>query len=226
MESKMNRRAGFAACLLAATLGVSAASVAGVQDIVRETQRSVESNGQVTMVWWMPQQFWDESLKANPALPAEARQQVLNGLADYTVVALLKAKAGAGGLSDVQPKAELLKNVRLESNGKLIEPLAPEQVSPLTQLLLSQLKPAMAAMAGQVGQAMEFVVYPAKGADGALLMDAMQAGSVKIKLYDDTFSWRLPLGSLLPVKLDSKSGEEFPGNYLFNPFTGDKLGTK
>ncbi len=225
-DLKRKRRAGFVAALLIATLGASVASVAGVQEIVRETQRSAESGGQITMVWWLPQQFWEESLKANPALPAEARQQVLGGLADYTVIALLKGKAGAGGLSEVQSKADLIKNARVESNGKVIEPLAPEQVSPVAQLLLSQLKPAMAAMAGQVGQAMEFVVYPSKGADGALLMDAMQSGTLKIKLYDDTFSWRLPLGSLLPARLDKKSGEEFPGNYQFNPFTGDKLDTK
>ena len=65
---------------------------------MRETQRSAESAGQVTIVWWMPQQFWEESLKANPAVPAEARQQVLGGLAGYTVIAMLRAKAGAAGL--------------------------------------------------------------------------------------------------------------------------------
>jgi hypothetical protein len=73
---------------------------------------------------------------------------------------------------------------------------------------------------------MEFVVYPAKAADGTPTVDAAQAGTLKIKLYDQAFSWRLPLGSLLPAQFDKKTGEEFPGNYQFNPFTGDKLGTR
>ena len=35
--------------------------------------------------------------------------------------------------------------------------------------------------------------------------------------------YRLPLGSLFPPAVDPKTGESFPGNYHFNPFTGDKL---
>jgi hypothetical protein len=225
MESMM-KRGLLAALWMASALGISTASAAGLQDLIRETQRASEAGGQLTMVWWMPVQFWDESLKANPAVPAEARTQVLAALADYNIIAMLRAKPGAAGFSDIQPKAELLKNVRVEANGKVIEPMTPEQVSPAAQLLLSQLKPAMGAMAGQVGAAMEFVVYPAKGADGKLLVDPLQSGNLTIKLYEENFALRLPLGSLLPVKLDKKSGEEFPGNYQFNPYTGDKLATK
>jgi hypothetical protein len=227
MESKPGRsRAVLSALLLVATLAVPAITVAGVQELVRDTQRSSETAGQVTMVWWMPQQFWDESLKANPAIPAEARQQVLGTLEGYTIVAMLRARVGGAGLEDIVPKAELLKNVRFEANGKIIEPMTPEQISPVAQVMLLQLKPAMAATVGQVGQALEFVVYPSKAADGQLLVDPAKSGSMTIKLYDQTFSWRLPLGSLMPTRIDKKTGEEFPGNYLFNPYTGDKLGTR
>jgi hypothetical protein len=66
------------------------------------------------------------------------------------------------------------------------------------------------------------VVFPAK-ADGKPLIDALQTGSVQVSLYDQTYRFRTPLGSLLPVKVDAKTGEEFPGNYSFNPFTGEKL---
>lgn len=222
MESK-RRPAMTWACLILAALGMTSARAAGVQELVRDTQRLVENGGQMTFVWWMPQQFWEAGLKANAAMPEEVRTQVINGLADYTVIAMLRAKSANAGLTEVQTKAEILKNVRVEANGKVIEPLAPEQVSPVAQLLLAQLKPAMAGMAGVFGSAMEFVVYPAKGADGKLLVDAAQEGSVKIRLYDANFSWRLPLASLLPARVDKKTGEEFPGNFLFNPFTGDKL---
>jgi hypothetical protein len=219
----MKVRGLLSAMVVAAALGVSAASAAGVQDLVRETQRTSESGGQVTMVWWLPLQFWDESMKANAAMPAEARTTVLNGLADYTVIAMLRAKAALGGLTDVQSKEEIVKNARVEVNGTVLEPLAQDKISPIAQLMLAQLKPALAGMAGAVGGAMEFVVYPAKSADGKVLVDAMQNGTLKVKLYENNYSWRLPLGSLLPARVDQKSGEEFPGNYQFNPFTGDKL---
>jgi hypothetical protein len=161
-------------------------------------------------------------MKANPSVPAAARDQVLAALSDYTVIAMMRAKTGVTGLTDVQPKAELIKNAQLEINGKTLVPVPPEQIAPGAALVLSQLKPALASMAGQVGQAFELVVYPAR-VDGKLVVDAAQSGTLQIKLYEETFRWRLPLGSLLPAKVDAKTGESFPGNYQFNPFTGGKL---
>jgi hypothetical protein len=218
-----NRTAGIVLALTSITgLFAASASAVNLQDLVIETQRTTQTNGQMTMAWWMPQQFWEESMKANPAVPAAARDQVLAALGDYTVVAMLRAKVGVTGLTEVQPKAELVKNAQFEINGKAIAPLSPEQIAPGAQLVLAQLKPALASMAGQVGQSLELVIYPAK-ADGKLLVDASQSGTLQIKLYEETFKWRLPLGSLLPARVDAKTGESFPGNYQFNPFTGGKL---
>lgn len=200
-----------------------AARAADLQKLVVETQRSSAVDGTLQIIWWMPQQFWVESMNANPAVPAEARTQVLTVLADYTIIAMMRAKAGALGITDPTAKADLLKNAQVSIDGQVIEPLPPEQVSPGAQLLLAQLKPAMASMVGQVGQNLEFVVYPAKGADGKVLVDAEKPGNFTVKLFAQTSSWRLPLGSLLPPRTDPKTGEQFPGNYSFNPYTGNKL---
>ena len=195
---------------------------AGVAEILRDTQRTTQANGDITMVMWMPQQFWEESMKGNPALTDAGRAQVLAPLADYALFGVMRAKVGAAGLTDVQPKTELVKNLKLELNGKAVQPLAAEAIAPGAQMLLSTLKPAMTAMGGPAMQGMEFVVFPAT-ADGKPLIDAMQAGTLQVTLYDQVYRWRTPLGSLLPVKVDAKTGEEFPGNYSFNPFTGEKL---
>jgi hypothetical protein len=216
-------RQGAAALMGSLALVCGVARGADLQQLVTETQRSSAVDGTVQIVWWMPQQFWVESMNANPAVPAEARTQVLAVLADYTIVAMMRAKAGALGITDPTSKADLLKNAQVSVDGKVIEPLAPEQVSPGAQLVLAQLKPAMASMVGQVGQNLEFVVYPAKGADGKVLLDAAKPGNFTVKLFAQTSSWRLPLGSLLPARTDPKTGEQFPGNYSFNPFTGSKL---
>ncbi len=208
--------------LVAMSFGV--AQAASVEELARETQKTSSAGGQITMVWWMPAQFWEESMKANPGVPEAARAQVLAALADYTIVTMVRATSGPMGLADAQPKAELLKNARVEYNGKVLEPVPAEQVSAPAQLLLAQLKPAMAAMVGQVGQGMEFIVYPSK-VDGKPI-DPTQPGSLNVKLYEQSFSIRLPLGALLPARVDARSGEQFPGNYQFNPFTGDKLITR
>jgi len=60
--------------------------------------------------------------------------------------------------------------------------------------------------------------------DGQIL-DAKKEGSFTLTCYGREFSWRLPLGSLLPPKFDPETGESFPGNYHFNPFSGRELVT-
>jgi hypothetical protein len=221
MNRKISALLTLTVLALTMVLPVSVAR-AGVAEILRDTQRTTQANGDITMVMWMPQQFWEESMKGNPALTAEGRAQVLAPLAEYALFGVMRAKVGATGLTDIQPKTELVKNLKLKVNGKAVQPLAAEAISPGAQMLLSTLKPAMAAMGGAALQGMEFVVFPAT-AEGKPLIDAMQSGTLQVTLYDQVYRWRTPLGSLLPVKVDSKTGEEFPGNYSFNPFTGEKL---
>lgn len=223
MNSRMNSgRRALLAAVLALSMTCGQASAAGMQDIVRDTQRVATANGQITSVSWFPAQFWDESMKANPAVPQQMREQMVAAMGDYAVFAVARAKLGLAGISDPQPKAELLKNLKVQLNGKDIQPLDPAAVSPVAQSLLGGMKPALASNAGPLGQAMEFVVFPAR-ADGKPLIDALQTGVLQVTLYDQSFKWRLPLGSVLPVRVDAKTGEEFPGNYQFNPYTGDKL---
>jgi hypothetical protein len=222
----MFNRTGRMAIALGALWMVCGATSAGVQELVQETQKSTTVDGQVSMVWWMPQEFWDESLKASgAAVPEEMRTQILTLMANYNIIAVLRGRTGALGLTDVQPKAEMQKNISLESGGKVIAPLAPEQLDPGAQVLLAQLKPGLAATIGQMGQAMEFLVYPGQ-AEGSRLIDPVKAGELKVVFYGQTHRIRLPLGSLMPLRVDGKTGEQFPGNYQFNPFTGDKLTTR
>ncbi|MDE2136021.1 MAG: hypothetical protein KGJ68_01180, partial [Gammaproteobacteria bacterium] len=64
-----------------------------------------------------------------------------------------------------------------------------------------------------------------KGADkaGHHTVEATREGQFVVHIGTVTMQYRLPLGSLLPPAIDAKTGESFPGNYHFNPFTGEKL---
>jgi hypothetical protein len=199
-----------------------AAAAANVEEIVRDTQRLAAEDGKVSLVWWIPLEFWVESMKAAPGLPAEASTQIISAMADHTVVGLLRATPGPDGLVDLQSRAELAKNTRLEINGKLLQPLPPDEVSPVVVGMLTQLKPALAEAAGQVGEGLDFLIFPAK-VDEKTVIDASKAGTLNITFYGKPFVWRLPLASLSPTKTDKATGEAFPANYEFNPFTGKKI---
>ncbi|MEY2530331.1 MAG: hypothetical protein QOI96_416, partial [Verrucomicrobiota bacterium] len=59
--------------------------------------------------------------------------------------------------------------------------------------------------------------------NGSRLIDPMKPGSFTVKLNNEEFRWRLPLGSLLPAKLCPKCNDTFPGNYTFCPYDGTPL---
>lgn len=197
---------------------------AGVEDIVRDTQRLVPENGHISMVWWMPLEFWDGSLASNPDLPEAARTELVGAMAPYTVVALLRADTTAAGFGNVQGKEELLKNTRFTINGKTLQALPADKISQPATLIIAQLKPVLAQAAGQLGEAMEFLVFPS-GEGDTLLVDAAKPGNLTINFYGKDYKWRLPLGSVLPPKIDKATGEEFPGSYEYNPYTGRKIDT-
>jgi len=205
-----------ALCFLAARAGG-----AEIEDIVRDTQRMVVKDGEVSMVGWIPQQFWAESFRDNQALPGDIRGQILQVMGNYTVLAVLRGRVVASQLLDLQTRADLLKNTHFRVDGKELTALKEEEIQPEANVLLTQLKPVLMQAAGEVGGGLEFLVYSAI-ADGKPVIDAAMAGKLDVAFYGRNFVWHLPLGSLLPPRIDNKSGETFPGNYHFNPYTGEK----
>ncbi len=72
---------------------------------------------------------------------------------------------------------------------------------------------------------MHFIVFAGRNAQGQRYADPTRPGILIVNLGPKEFQWRLPLGCLLPSEYDAKTGEEFPGNYVYSPFTGAKLAT-
>jgi hypothetical protein len=213
-----------AVALILALVMDTCARATDVQQLIRETQRMSQESQQFTIVWWMPQAFWEASANNNAALSPEGRAQMLAVLDDYMIFAIARAKLTLATV-DARSKSEMLSNARLEIGDKIIDPIAPEKLTPAAQAILVALKPLLAGILGKFGQSVEIVVYPSKQGDQKLI-DPLRPGSFKYTLYDQTFTWRLPLASLLPPKVDPKTSEEFPGSYEFNPYTGDPLRTK
>ena len=104
-------------------------------------------------------------------------------------------------------------------------PLATEDLSNDAQTLLAVMKPVFGKMLGDFGKGMELICFKGQDDQGKNLLDPKQKGHFVVLYGDKAYSWRLPLGSLLPPKYDAETGEQFPGDYEFNPFTGAKLGT-
>jgi hypothetical protein len=85
------------------------------------------------------------------------------------------------------------------------------------------MKPLMANFMGRFGQNLTFVVFPGKDSEGNKVADALGEGHLVLFENGHTFSWRLPLASLLPEKICPKCGEHLPGSYKFCPYDGTNL---
>jgi hypothetical protein len=193
--------------------------------LVRETQITSENPSELTMVWWLPEQFWQATLRDR--LPANNVDKILEVVRRYTMIAVVDGRIGPlGGMSFI-PEDAVRANVTLkDAAGVNYAPLGESAIDPDMKNLVQAMKPVVANMLGAIGQNMHFVLFPTKSADGRLVADPTSKGTLWVIVGGKEFRYRLPLGSLLSPKYDPGTGETFPGNYNFNPFTGTKLGSE
>lgn len=198
-----------------------------LQALAQETQKLYQSSDEVTLVWWLPEAYWQATLSQNPAIGDAQLQQFLSTIRPYTVIAVVAGSIEPfGGIRyesrDVLHDATTIR----DPAGTTHAPLADEAVDPGMRNLMDMLRPAIANVLGPLGQNIQFMVFPARNEDGVAIVDPTGSGFFDVTVAEREFSYRLPLGSLLPARFDAETDERFPGNYLYNPFTGSELITR
>jgi hypothetical protein len=194
-----------------------------ITSLVKETQKLTTESGSLVLAWWIPHQYWEESAKSNPAINEILKQDLLKAVEDYTVIGVIDAKKEGLGFS-FTPAEEILKTAKLtDSAGKTVLPLPDSDINSSAQNLFSAMKPLLANLMGRFGQNLSFVVFPGKDSEGNIVADAQGEGHLVFFENGHTFSWRLPLASLLPEKICPKCGEHLPGSYKFCPYDGTNL---
>ncbi len=195
-----------------------------MQKFIHETQRLEQGPNSFQLIWWIPTEFWKQSFRNTPSLTVEQKEGFYQAVDDYIVVCVIDAKTTAFGSIVPSSRNEILDKLSLTiGEGKMMKSLPNSEVSDDALNLFAMMKPMMSKMLGQFGKGMEFICFRGLNAEGEKLLDPKGKNSFVINMEKTEYKWRLPLGSLLPPKYDSRSGEKFPGNYIFNPFTGNKL---
>ncbi|THB66066.1 MAG: hypothetical protein D6B27_07280 [Gammaproteobacteria bacterium] len=202
---------------------VSAGHKVNIQKLVEDTQRMEQSGGKITLVWWIPDAYWKESFRQAPGMTQAQKDEFLKMVKDYTIICVMDGKIGNFGGVKTASRTEIMKNIILSVDGRKYKPLADSQISGDAKTFLGMMKPVMSNMLGQVGSGLEFMAFDGKNKKGAPLLNPMKKGAFTVTFLNKDYKWRLPLGSLLPPMQDPKTKEVFPGNYLYNPYTGKKL---
>jgi hypothetical protein len=195
-----------------------------LQKFILDTQRLEQGQNSFRLVWWIPTEYWEESFRNVPTLTDDQKREFYKAVEDYMIVCVVDAEISAFGSVMPTSRDQILDKLALSiGQGKTMKPLSDSETSSDAKNLFAMMKPIMANMFGQFGQGMEFICFNGFDAKGKKLFDPKREGFFAVIFADATYKWRLPLGSLLPPKYDPQTGEEFPGNYNYNPFTGKKL---
>jgi hypothetical protein len=191
--------------------------------LIRDLTLTRSVDGRLTMVMWMPDEFWRIALKSSGRMTDKGIADYIATMQPYSLLAVVDAQRGITSFRYTDTEALVSEAMIEDSHGNKYKPLAPDTIAEDVQNLIQAMRPLLANMMGAMGQHMEFLVFPSADKDGHPLADPRGDGSLTLHVGDVAMRYRLPIGSLLPPALDPKTGESFPGSYRFNPYTGGAL---
>ena len=179
---------------------------------------------QMTLVWWIPEEFWWVSSAQDPTVTKAQTENLINVLRPYTLIIIVDGKIGPFGGVTYKPEAEIRAGVQIkDSQENYYRPLNEDKINADAKNFLSIMKPIFANMLGPMGQNMHFFFFPAESKNGNKIAEAKKEGAFSVKLREREFRWRLPLGSLLPPKTCPGCKEKCSGAWNFCPWCGTKL---
>jgi hypothetical protein len=192
--------------------------------LIKDLQRVTRSHDRMTMVLWLPSEFWRASLESEGKMTPQSVDRFVKELEPYVVVAVADGQMGILASVNFAAPESLRSAVTIEvSEGKLFSALPDSEISPGVRNLTQMVQPVLGNMMGALGTHVAFLVFPGIDKGGHPTVEPSKEGTFVVHVGTVAMHYKLPLGSLLPPMIDAKSGETFPGNYHFNPFTGVKL---
>ena len=187
-------------------------------------QTSHDQDGhRVALGFWLSTQMFRNSLAGQ--MKPEEIERVAHFLRGYAIYAIMDASLDGEDASIVPfDRGRMRASARLRLGDRAPRAPIPESELPKGVRAATQvLKPLMTGMLGKFGDAMEFVVFDDADEHGDSMADPRARLPVTLSFDQESFTWRLPLVSLQPVRVDPETGDTFPSDFDFNPFTGTRL---
>lgn len=214
----------FVLICLWSTKGLAQKNKVNIDALTSETQKSSPQADKMTLVWWIPGEFWQASLGEDPSLTPTQVADFVKILSPYNIFVVADGKIGSFGGITYRSEEEIRNSIQLvDKAGNKYSPMSGDKVDADAKNLLAMLKPVLGNMLGSIGQNLHFYVFPTKNKEGAILMEAKKEGSFTFKLGGSEFKWKLPIGSLLPLKTCPVDGEELNGAWKYCPWHGTVL---
>ena len=191
---------------------------------IRETQKNSSESGKINIVWWIPIEFWDITLKRNKTISEDQIKKFIDELKPYAIFAVIQGDMGPMGNLSYVPLDSIKNNILVIDNEKLKHyPISYDKLDAGLQNLLATLKPVLKNAMGQLGENMNFFVFNDKKENNKRVSDPYQKGILQINIQNKEYKWRTPFGTLMPLKYCPKDKEEMNGSWEYCPWDGAKL---
>jgi len=192
--------------------------------LIQETQKLEQLPDEMTLIWWIPEDFWRVSFEQNPNITEAQTEEFLKVLRAYVVVVVVNGNIGSMGGVSYKSESTIRNSIQLiDSHMNRYRPLQIEAVDADMKNFLLMMKPVLANMLGPMGENMHFYLFPPKNKAGQRIADAKKEGTFSVRFDQKEFRWRLPLGSLMAPRICPVDGEKLSGAWKYCPWHGVEL---
>jgi hypothetical protein len=197
-----------------------------IQAIAKETEQLDMRRHKMGIFWWVPPDFWDATLRQQ-GYTSEQVRKVFQPFRNYNLFMVAVGDMGVGNISWTK-EPEVKRSILLrDQRGNTYKPLeeVPTDIGPIIELM----RPIYKNMMGNFGEGLQFMIFPAKDGAGNVFADPRKSSEFSLDVADlmgtpkSTYTWRLPLSSMMPPKYCSVGKEKVEANWKYCPWHGNKL---
>jgi hypothetical protein len=195
-----------------------------VVDLIKEIQQWDKKGNNMSLTWWIPNEYWRIALKGNDQIPVETIDYVETAFRDYVLILACDLSIHNDGTMDYTSEEDLAKSITILDNlGKKHFPLPNNQIDGQALSVAENMKPFFAQALGQMGRGINFFFFSVTDQSGKNLIDGKAQGHFTVSHSNSSFLWKLPLSTLLPPKFCPVDKERMKATWSYCPIHGQKL---
>jgi hypothetical protein len=196
--------------------------VPSLSKLIEQTQLSSDDDNKMSLVWWIPKEFWRAALTGDPSFTEDDIKEFQDKFKHYTILMVVDGIIGRFGNVVYSGAEKIRQNIEIyDDKFNVYKPLKEKEISSDLKSMFTIWKPMFASMLGDMGENMNYFVF--QNNYNTEVMNATSDAKYKIKMMGEDYKFKLPIGVLFPPKTCSKCDREFMGSYKFCPFDGNKL---
>lgn len=197
-----------------------------INKLTEETQQLSESNDKMRLVWWIPVEYWEAIFTQDQTISKLEADKMLSILEKYTMLAIIDGDISESGtISYVDRDETFNKLVVIDKNKNEYTPLLEEEIDLDTKNMVAIMKPILGNMLGRLGENMHFFLFQKRDNPLEKIVDPKNKELFEVKVSEERFVWKLPLGALLKPKLCPVDNQPLDGSWDYCPYHGSKLTT-